>query len=134
MFGTALSSVINHFLTSQGQISAVGSIVSAAYGFVCGAYMPISSFADGLQKVLGFLPGTYGTSLIRNHSMMGVLNELSKSLPETAVNAIKDSVDCNIYFFGTQVSISVMYAVLVGTVLLLVGAFVLANILKNKKR
>ena len=29
MFGTALSSVINHFLCTQGQISAVGSIVSA---------------------------------------------------------------------------------------------------------
>ena len=48
MFGTALSSIINHFLTSQGQISAVGTIVSAGYGFLCGAYMPISQFSDGL--------------------------------------------------------------------------------------
>ena len=41
MFGTALSSIINYFLSSQGQISAVGSIVSSGYGFICGAYMPI---------------------------------------------------------------------------------------------
>ncbi|MBQ4053711.1 MAG: ABC transporter permease, partial [Clostridia bacterium] len=68
MFGTALSSIVNSFLSSQGQISAVGSIVSAGYGFICGAYMPISSFSNGLQKVISFLPGTYGTSLFRNHA------------------------------------------------------------------
>ena len=59
LFGTALSSVINFFLTSQGQISAVGTIISSGYGFICGAYMPISSFAEGLQKVISFLPGTW---------------------------------------------------------------------------
>ncbi|MDE6374024.1 MAG: ABC transporter permease, partial [Clostridia bacterium] len=38
LFGTALSSVVNFFLTSQGQMSAVGTVVSAGYGFICGAY------------------------------------------------------------------------------------------------
>ncbi|MBE5749109.1 MAG: ABC transporter permease, partial [Clostridiales bacterium] len=38
LFGTALSSVINFFLSTQGQISAVGTIISAGYGFICGAY------------------------------------------------------------------------------------------------
>lgn len=70
MFGTALSSIINFFLNSQGQISAVGTIVSAGYGFICGAYMPVSSFSAGLQKVISFLPGTYGTGLLRNHALM----------------------------------------------------------------
>ena len=42
LFGTAISSIINSFLSTQGQISAVGTIVSAGYGFICGAYMPIS--------------------------------------------------------------------------------------------
>ena len=37
MFGTALSSVVNHFLSTQGQMSAVGTVVSAGYGFICGA-------------------------------------------------------------------------------------------------
>ena len=63
LFGTALSSIINFFLSTQGQISAVGTIISAGYGFICGAYMPISSFGKGLQKIISFLPGTYGTSL-----------------------------------------------------------------------
>ena len=34
LFGTALSSIINIFLSSQGQISAVGTVVSAGYGFM----------------------------------------------------------------------------------------------------
>lgn len=34
MFGTALASVVNAFLTSNGQASAVGTIVSAGYGFI----------------------------------------------------------------------------------------------------
>lgn len=65
-FGTALSSCVNFFLSTDGQASAVGTIVSAGYGFICGAYMPLSAFGEGLRNALGFLPGTYGTSLIRN--------------------------------------------------------------------
>lgn len=54
MFGTALSSCVNFFLSTDGQASAVGTIISAGYGFICGAYMPISSFSEGLQKVMSF--------------------------------------------------------------------------------
>ena len=56
MFGMALSSIVNSFLSTEGQISAVGTIISAGYGFLCGAYMPISQFGEGLQRVLGFSP------------------------------------------------------------------------------
>lgn len=54
LFGTAISSIINSFLSTQGQISAVGTIVSAGYGFICGAYMPISQFSPFLQKAIAF--------------------------------------------------------------------------------
>lgn len=63
LFGSTLSSIVSYPLTTQGQLSAVGTIVSSGYGFVCGAYMPISNFGAGLQKVLSYLPSTYGTSL-----------------------------------------------------------------------
>lgn len=56
LFGTALACAVNFTLHSNGQASAVGTIVSAGYGFICGAYMPISSFSEGLQKVVAFLP------------------------------------------------------------------------------
>ncbi len=133
MFGTAFSSIINYFLSSQGQISAVGSIVSSCYGFICGAYMPISSFGEGLQTALSFLPGTYGTALLRTHSLRGVLAELSNvGVPTAAIDSLRDSVDCNVYFFDTRVSEPIMFTILGGTVILLILAYILINKIKKK--
>lgn len=133
LFGTALSSLINFFLNTQGQISAVGAIISAGYGFICGAYMPISSFSDGLQKVLLFLPGTYGTSLVRNHALGGVFAEMEEQgIPGVAVDSMRDAIDCNLYFFEEKVQISEMYIVIGVTVVLLVGVYILLNTLKKK--
>lgn len=133
LFGTALSSIINLFLTSQGQISAVGTIVSAGYGFICGAYMPISQFGEGLQKVISFLPGTYGTSLVRNHALRGVYEEMSAlGFPAEVVENIKDSIDCNLYFFGEKVEIGTMYLILGGSVVLLMIIYVLLSGCRKK--
>ena len=133
VFGVAISSVINAFLSSQGQISAVGTIVSAGYGFICGAYMPLASFGEGLRNAAMFLPGTYGTSLIRNHTLAGVFREMSSvGFPDEVIEGIKDGVDCNLYFFGHDVSEGAMYAVMFGSIALLVGAYILINILKGR--
>ncbi len=134
LFGTALSSLINMFLSTQGQLSAVGTIVSAGYGFICGAYMPIASFSEGLQKVLMFLPGTYGTALIRNHSMQGALAEMEAvGVPAEVLAGVKDALDCNLYFFQNKVEVPVMYGILGVSVIVLVGAFILANSLKKTR-
>lgn len=134
LFGTALSSIANIFIKTEGQMSAVGTIVSAGYGFICGAYMPISNFGDGLRKVLSFLPGTYGTSLVRNHALRGVLDEMSAlGVPEDVVNSIMESLDCRLYFFGTEVTQSGMYIWLAAAVAVLIGICVLINIIKARK-
>ena len=133
LFGTALSSCVNFGLSTNGQASAVGTIVSAGYGFICGAYMPMSGFGTGLQRVLSFLPGTYGTCLIRNHAMAGVLREMrdTAGFPDEALEGIRDSIDCNLSFFGTQVTIPAMYLILTGATLLLVGLYILLNALRR---
>lgn len=132
--GAALSSCVNFPLSTQGQASAVGTIISAGYGFICGAYMPISQFSEGLQKVISFLPGTYGTSLLRNHALRGVFEEMSaQGFPEEIVEAIRDSVDCNLYFFGDKVELSSMYVVLIASIVIAVGLYVMMNVLSAKK-
>ena len=134
LFGTALSSVINLFLSSQGQISAVGTIVSSGYGFICGAYMPISSFSPGLQKVISFLPGTYGTALTRNHAMRGALAEMeTEGIPAELIEELKDALDCNLYFFEKQVRLPAMYGILVATIIILIAVYILLNQLQNKR-
>lgn len=134
LFGTALASCINFPLSTNGQGSAVGTIISAGYGFICGAYMPISQFPEGLQKVISFLPGTYGTSMLRNHAMRGVFLEMNKQgFPSEAVEAIKDSVDANLYFFGDKVSMSNMYVIMIVAIIIAVGLYVTMNALSRKK-
>ncbi|MBQ4066138.1 MAG: ABC transporter permease [Clostridia bacterium] len=134
LFGTALSSLINFFLSSQGQISAVGTIVSSGYGFICGAYMPIASFGEGLQKVISFLPGTYGTALVRNHAMRGALAEMkSEGAPDEVIDALCTALDCDLSFFDKSVSLGAMYAILGISTALLIAIYVLLNYLKAKK-
>lgn len=136
MFGTALSSIIGHFLSTQGQISAVSTIISSCYGFICGAYMPISQFSEGLQKVVSLLPGTYGTSLLRNHATRGIFEEmLDSGFPEEAVKAMQDTIDCNIRFFGGSETVSepAMYIILSTTIIILITTYILLNIFRGKK-
>lgn len=134
LFGVALSSCINFFLSTNGQSSAVGTIVSAGYGFVCGAYMPISSFSPVLQKILSFLPGTYATSLIRNHAMRGAFSAMEDAgFPPEAMKTIRDAFDCNLYFFEKSVSEGAMFAVLGGSTAVLVLVYILLNILSKKE-
>ena len=133
LFGTALSSVVNCFLSTPGQGSAVGTIVSAGYGFICGAYMPISNFSEGLRNVLAFLPGTYGTSLVRNHMMRGTFEEMeAQNFPSEVVEMIKTSVDCNLKFFDENVTVGNMYAVLIMSVVVLTLLYVITNALIKK--
>ncbi len=135
MFGTALSSCVNFFLSTDGQASAVGTVVSAGYGFLCGAYMPISNFGEGLRNVLAFLPGTYGTSLLRNHALRGSFEEMRQAgFPEQVVDAIRDSVDCNLYFFGTQVQTETMYLILGASILVLIGIYIGMNFLAGRRK
>lgn len=133
MFGVALSSIINFFLSTQGQISAVGSIVSSMYGFICGAYMPISQFSEGLQKALSFLPGTYATSLLRNHALRGVFEGLeADGYPNEVIEILRDVIDCNVYFFDEKVGVPTMYWILGISVVVLVGIYVILNVVKKK--
>lgn len=127
LFGTALSSLVCFFLKSQGGITAVSVIVSSVYGFLCGAYMPISQFAVGIQKFISLLPGTYGTGLFRNHFMRGVLQESAQYLPAEAIRSVRDAFDCNLYFFGNRVSTCTMFLVIGLTLVLFTGAYIALN-------
>lgn len=134
LFGTALSSVVHFFVRTEGQLSAVGTIISAGYGFICGAYMPLSQLGDGFRNVVMFLPGTYGTSLVRNHALNATYAEMrSLGVPQPLIDGLRDSVDCNVYFFDTLVEIPTMYIVLGASILALIGVYVLLNVVAGKR-
>lgn len=133
LFGAVLSSVVCYPLKTQGQMSAVGTIVSAGYGFICGAYMPISNFGEGLQKFLSFLPSTYGTSMLKNHMMRGVFEEMEDiGFPEEVVDGIATSLDCNPKFFDHVVTVNEMVLVMAASVVVLGGLYVLLTCTREK--
>lgn len=133
-FGTALSSLIHHFLSTQGQMSAVGTLVSSIYGFICGAYMPISQFGKALQIILGFLPGTYGTALLRHHFENGVLTKLQveQNFPKEVVDGISENFDISLKFFDKDVNAVADYIIMIASVVVLIGIYVLINMRNNK--
>lgn len=133
LFGSTLSSIVSYPLKTQGQLSAVGTIVSAGYGFVCGAYMPISNFSSGLQKVLSYLPGTYGTSLVKNHMLNGVYKEMADTgLPSEAVTVIRNTLDCNPVFRGHVVGVSQMYLIMAGSIVVFGAAYLLIIMIRER--
>lgn len=128
LFGCVLSSIINSFLNTQGQISVVGTIVSSMYGFIAGAYMPMSQFGAGLRKVLLYLPTTYGTALMKNSVMRGPFRELEKIVPGNIVNSLKKSLDIRLLFNGNVVEASTMYLIVLMTIVVLFAVYVLKSI------
>lgn len=134
LFGSVLSSIVCYPLNTQGQMSAVGTIVSVGYGFVCGAYMPISNFGEGLQKAMSYLPGTYGTALIKNHMLRGVFEEMEvQGFPKEVVTGIADSLDCNPVFRGNVVKPETMILIMIITIVVLGGIYLLITTLPEKK-
>lgn len=133
LFGCTLSSIINSFLNSQGQISAVGTIVSSMYGFICGAYMPMSQFGEGLRNALLFLPGTYGTAMIKNTIINAPFRELSKIIPVESINTMKEGIDARIIFFDHVVSVPTMYIIMIASITVLLTFYIIKSSLKTEK-
>ena len=135
LFGTLFAGVVESFVSTQGGLSAVVSLVSSMYGFLCGAFMPISTFSAGLRNVLGLLPGTYSIGILRNHYLGGYVYALAdEGVSVEVLEGIKDSFDANLYLFGHQIPLGAMYGILLGACGVLLIAYITIVILKTKKK
>lgn len=135
LFGTLLAGVVESFISTQGGLSAVSTFVSSMYGFISGAYMPLSQFAEGLRNTLCLLPGTYGVGIIRNHYMGGYMEELARlGVHPEAIEGLKDGFDANLYLFGKQIPLGGMYAILLGACAVLACAYIAIVVIKSKKK
>lgn len=136
LFGAILSSIVCHFCSTQSQLGAITGIVSSCYGFLCGAYMPISQFSSGISNFISILPGTFGTSLLKNRLLSGYLAEMSsEGVPGGALDAIRHGFDLKLSFSGNEISINLMTIVLAVTIIISLALFVILNkvSLKHKR-
>ena len=68
------------FFKTVSACEAFFGILSAASGFVIGAYIPISQFSDGVQTVCNLFPASQITIMLRNILLNGLLEHINTSL------------------------------------------------------
>lgn len=134
LFGTAAAALVDSFISTQGGIGAVSTIISSLYGFLCGAYMPISQMGDSFRDFVMFIPGTYATGLFRNHYINPVLSKMSDKInDDRIISEIRETFDIDLKFFDNKVEMSTMYIVIIVSAAVLITAYVLMNKLKKEK-
>lgn len=136
LFGSSLACIVNRFVKTQAAESAVATLVSSMYGFLCGAYMPINQFPKAIQNFCMMIPGTYGSNIFRQTIIGDSLDALTSSanLPPEGILAIRDGFDINMYFFGNKVTLGTDFLVLGVTCIVLVAICVLLSFIRFSPR
>ncbi len=115
-------------------MSALSTIVSSAYGFLAGAYMPLSQYSAAIRNLVSFLPGTYGTILFKKHFLAKTILELENaSLDSNVIDEVKTMEDINFEFFSYEIKEIGCYLIIIISTLVFLGIYILLTILKSKK-
>ena len=77
---SAIFMIVVLFFKTVSACEAFFGILSAASGFVIGAYIPISQFSNGVQTVCNLFPASQITIMLRNILLNGLLEHINISL------------------------------------------------------
>lgn len=77
---TLMLMFIASFFKKSSTLSSFGVLISAAIGFVIGAYIPVSQFGDGVQTAVNLVPGSQIAAMMRNVLMTPAINSIDESL------------------------------------------------------
>lgn len=134
LFSTIIANIIWTFTKTQGVVSGICTLLSALYGFICGAYMPINSMGEGFAIFTSFLPGTYSTVIFRKGFLNNVLSEMKETLPEEMVNGIANGFDVNYSFFEHDISLWMKFLISIISVVIACIVLLLVAHLKDKTK
>jgi ABC-type multidrug transport system permease subunit len=118
---TALFMIVVLFFRSSAAGSAFSGILSAAAGFMIGAYIPISDFSFAVQTACNLFPVSQVTILLRNILMRGMLQKIDTSLHGVDGGMFTESFrklfSFRAYLFGTWLDMKPMLAYVTGAAL-----------------
>lgn len=77
---TAFFMLVVLFFKSSSASGAFFGMLSAAAGFVIGAYIPISQFSEGIQTFCNLFPASGITILFRNALLNGLLSNINETI------------------------------------------------------
>lgn len=133
----AIFMMIVLFFKSPSACGACSGMISAAAGFVVGAYIPISQFSGGLQTFCNIFPASQVTVLLRNALSRGILEKMEASMGGADeglfVATLKDTFSYRAYMFGSYLDTGRMveYVLCVVVVSILVSSCVYAKTYKR---
>jgi multidrug/hemolysin transport system permease protein len=124
---TLLLMIVVSFFKKNSALGAFSGLVSAAVGFMIGAYLPMSSMAQPVQIVCNAFPGSQIAALIRNYLMSGSLNHMESELNGLDngqfLAGMKSAFSFDLDSFGSDFGIKEMF--------LYSGAFIVVGLAAN---
>ena len=119
---TALFMVVVLLFKNSSTCTAFFGILTAASGFVIGAYIPLSQFSNSVQSVCNLFPASHITSMIKNVLLTGIADSINADINGldggAFIGAIKDTFSFTASSFGIdfQLSTSVLYVAVIALV------------------
>ena len=135
---TAFFMIVVLFFQSASASGAFFGILSAAAGFVIGAYIPISQFSEGVQTFCNLFPASSITILFRNVILNGLLKEINSSIggidQGLFVESIEECFTFRASLFGNSLSQiqSVWYVAVCTVVCIFIMVLIYSRTYKRK--
>lgn len=134
---SALFMTVVLFFKTSSAAGAFFGILSAAAGFVIGAYIPISQFSSGVQTACNLCPASQVTALLRNTLLTGIADEMNNSIGGVDggafITSIKEAMTFNASVFGQSMSVNSMgiYVLAFTAVSLMATVFLYTRVYKK---
>ena len=134
---SAIFMIVVLFFKSVSAYEAFFGILSAASGFVIGAYIPISQFSDGVQTVCNLFPASQITIMLRNTLLNGLLEHINTSLQGVDqgmfVLSLKEYFTFQAKLFHGYLDMNKMLGYILGVILLCIVAQIMIYSVSYKK-
>lgn len=135
---TAVSMAVMLFFRSSSACGAFLGILSAAAGFVIGAYIPVSQFSEAVQTFCSLWPASGICTLIRGSLMNGVLEHMNTGIGGIDQGEFVRTIH-NVFGFEQKIASKAMstsaillYVTIVTAACILINAAVYAKIYRKK--
>lgn len=135
---SAIFMIIVLFFKTVSACEAFFGILSAASGFVIGAYIPISQFSNEVQTVCNLFPASQITIMLRNILLNGLLEHINTSLQGVDqgmfVLSLKEYFTFQAKLFHGYLDMNKMLGYILGVILLCIVAQIMIYSVSYKKK
>lgn len=134
---SAIFMIVVLFFKTVSACEAFFGILSAASGFVIGAYIPISQFSNEVQTVCNLFPASQITLMLRNILLNGLLEHVNTSLAGMDqgmfVLSLKEYFTFQAKLFKGYLDMNKMLGYILGVILLCIVAQIMIYSVSYKK-